>query len=83
MIWIYTIFRELERSHVYVQLLPLINPIRLSVMLFIDTSMVADSFVPVHVYGSFGFGFFMSMGIVDIHKTKSKKICIQKNNLLY
>jgi hypothetical protein len=83
MIWIYTIFRELARSHVYDPLYPLINPIRLSVMFFIVASMVADIFVPVHVYGNFQFGFFMAMGIVAVRKAKSTKLSIKKSNLLF
>ena len=43
-----------------------------SLKLFIVISIIADMFVPVHVYGNFQYGFFIAMGIVIQNKLKDQ-----------
>jgi len=40
------------------------DAIAASLKLFIIISIIADLFVPVHMYGNFQFGFFIAMGVV-------------------
>ena len=49
---------------------PIVNNITSSVKLYIIVSLVADIFVPVHVYGNFSFGFFVALGIIVASKNQ-------------
>jgi len=41
-------------------------------------SVIADLFVPVHMYGNFHFGFFIAMGVVLQSKFKTQNNSLKK-----
>ena len=48
------------------------DTIAASLKLFIIISIIADLFIPVHVYGNFQFGFFIAVGIALQNKLKDQ-----------
>ena len=48
------------------------DTIAASLKIFIITAIIADLFIPVHVYGRFHYGFFIAMGIVLQNKLNNQ-----------
>jgi len=76
-IWIYASYKKISKCK---NEDPIIYNIVSSVKLYIVISLIADTFVPVHVYGNFSFGFFVAIGVIIASKSKYNKHSLDYKN---
>lgn len=62
--WLYYVYKKFNKYKVYDTKTYILSS---TFKIFIIISLLADTFVPVHIYGNFEFGFFLGLGITLVN----------------